>query len=374
MLPDAVYGYIGGFRLLLNALPATARYAVVVSLIFLLCMLLRKVITTYVFNLTLKLLSKTNTELDKKILLSFEGPMRVFFVVLGIYAALLYLPIGEGQQLLTTKVFRSAIIVLITWGLYNLQDVHSVFFEKIQEKLNVQLDRILLPFLSKFLRVVTILLAFTIIAQEWDYDINGLIAGLGLGGLAFALAAKDALSNIFGGIVIILDKSFSIGDWIKISSAEGTVEDISFRSTRIRTFAQAVVIVPNSILANESITNWSKMGKRRITFQLGVTYSTPRDKLERCISEIRTMLENHTEINKETIYVMFDEFAENSLDIFLYFFTVTTVWEEFLRVKEDVNFKIMEILEKEGVSVAFPSRSIYLKNPVPDVELLNNSR
>ncbi|MDD2443059.1 MAG: mechanosensitive ion channel family protein [Desulfotomaculaceae bacterium] len=367
-MPDTVFGCIDGFRSLLNTLPATAQYAVVVTLIFLGCMLLRKIFTTYVFNLILKLFSKTDAELDKKILLSFEGPMRVFFVILGIYAALLYLPLSEVQKSLTTRIFRSAVIVLITWGLYNLEDVQSILFKKIQEKLNVQIDKILFPFLSKFLRVVTVLFAFTIIVQEWDYDINGLIAGLGLGGLAFALAAKDALSNIFGGMIIILDKPFSIGDWIKTPSAEGTVEDISFRSTKIRTFAQALVTVPNATLANESITNWSKMGKRRVTFQLGVAYSTPRDKLERCIRAIRTMLENHTEIHKETIFVGFDKFAENSLDILLYFFTVTTVWGEFLRVKEDVNFKIMEILEQEGVTAAFPSRSIYIEKPLAPLE------
>lgn len=364
-MPDAVNDYLGHFRLLLNIMSPTAQNAVIASLIFLFFLFLSKIFTTHVFHLVLKIFSKTNTEFDEKILLSFERPLRVFFVAFGIYAALLYLPFDAGLQLLITKFFRSVIIVLTTWGLYNLQDVHSILFKKIQEKLNVQIDKILFPFISKFLRVVTIFFAFTIIAQEWDYDINGLIAGLGLGGLAFALAAKDALANIFGGMVIILDKPFSIGDWIKTPSVEGTVEDINFRSTKIRTFAQAVVTVPNSTLANESITNWSRMGKRRITFYLGVTYNTPRKKLEKCISEIRTMLENHPEIHKETIIVRFEKFGESSLDIFVYFFTVTTVWGEFLRVKEDVNYKIMEILEREEVSVAFPSRSIYFETPLP---------
>lgn len=365
MLPDAVYDYLDHFRFVLKTLPPAAQDAVIACAIFLFFLLLRKIFTNYVFSLALKLFSKTDSELDEKILLAFKGPMRFLFVILGFYAALLCLPLDEGRQLLAVKIFRSAIIVLLTWGLYNLQDVHSIFFEKVQEKFDIRFDKILIPFLSKFFRVVTILLAFTVIFQEWGYNINGLIAGLGLGGLAFAMAAQDALANIFGGIVIILDKPFSIGDWIKTPSVEGTVEDINFRSTKVRTFAQALVTVPNSTLANESITNWSKMGKRRITFHLGVTYTTPRDKLEKCVREIRTMLENHPEIHKETIFVRFDNFGESSLDIFLYFFTVTTVWEEYLRVKEDVNFKIMEILEREGVSAAFPSRSIYFETPLP---------
>jgi len=142
---------------------------------------------------------------------------------------------------------------------------------------------------------------------------------------------------------------------------EGTVEDITFRSTKIRTFAQALVTVPNSSLANEPITNWSRMGKRRITFHLGVTYSTTRDKLEKCVKSIRKMLEEHPGIHKETIFVNFERFNDSSLDIFMYFFTNTTNWGEYLNVREDVNFRIMEILEQEGVSVAFPSRSIYIE-------------
>ena len=142
----------------------------------------------------------------------------------------------------------------------------------------------------------------------------------------------------------------------------GIVEDINFRSTKIRTFEQAVVTVPNSTLANEPVTNWSRMDKRRITFNLRLTFDTPRDKIEKCVTDIREMLQNHPAIHPETIFVFFDSYGDSSLNIFLYFFTRTTVWEEYLRVKEDVNLRIMAIMEKEGVSVAFPSTSIYFEN------------
>ena len=219
--------------------------------------------------------------LDKDLLLAFEGPLRFFFIALGLYAATIYLPLSPGQELLASKVFRSVIVVLMAVGLYNLADANSVIFRRIQTTFDIELDKILIPFLSNFLRIVIVLLAFTIIAQELNYDINGLIAGLGLGGLAIALAAKDGLANIFGGIIIILDKPFSIGDWISTASVEGTVEEITFRSTKVRTFAHALVTVPNSTLANEAITNWSRMGRRRITFNLGVTYTTPRARLKK---------------------------------------------------------------------------------------------
>lgn len=334
---------------------------VVAVMIFLVFLLLRKFFTRYLFNWLLKMTAWTQNDFDDKILRAFEKPLRVFFIGIGIFLALRYLPLSVVADILILKLFRTMIIILIGWGLYDLSDTQSVFSEELQKKFNI--DAILFPFFAKVFRFIIIAFILLIIAGEWDYDVNGLIAGLGLGGLAFALAAKDAASNIFGGIIIIMEKPFSIGDWIVTPSVEGIVEDISFRSTRIRAFAQSIITVPNSTLANEAITNYSRMGKRRITFHLGVTYDTPRHKLEKVVKEIKQMLIDHPDIHKETIFVNFETFNDSSLDIFLYFFTNTTNWGEFLDVKQDVNLKIMSILEKEEVSVAFPSRSIYIETP-----------
>lgn len=327
------------------------------ALIFFVFVLARGIFTRVIFTLVLRLLRKTKTDADEKILLAFEHPLKNIFLALGLYFALLYLPLSETTTNLVTTAFRSVVVIFAAWGFYNC--TVSMPFKGFGEKLRI--DRVLIDFLLKILRVIIVTLAAIMIVQQWGFDVNGFIAGLGLGGLAFALAAKDAVANVFGGVVIILDKPFTVGDWIYTPSVEGTVEEISFRSTKVRTFAQALVTMPNSVLANEPITNWTRMGKRRITFNLGVTYSTPREKLKQCVERIRTMLETHPDIHQETIFVRFDQFNESSLDIFLYFFTVTTRWGEYLQVKEDVNFKIMEILEQEGVSVAFPSRSIYME-------------
>ncbi|MCT8139111.1 mechanosensitive ion channel family protein [Anaerobacillus sp. CMMVII] len=304
---------------------------------------------------------KTPTDILTNIFVAFESPLRLFFVGIGFYLAFMYLPFEEKSNEVIIQIYRTFIIFLIGYGLFNLSATTSVIFQKVGAKLDLEVDEILLPFLSKLVRVIIVALIISIIAGEWGYDVNGFIAGLGLGGLAFALAAKDAIANLFGGVIIITEKPFSIGDWIKTPSVEGTVEDITFRSTKVRTFAQAVVTVPNSTLSNEPITNWTKMGKRRISFHLGVTYTTSKEKLEVCSKKIEDMLRNHPDIDQETIFVRFDLFSESSLDVFIYFFTKTTLWGEFLAVKEDVNFKIMEILEEESVSVAFPSRSIYIE-------------
>ena len=199
-----------------------------------------------------------------------------------------------------------------------------------------------------------------VIAEEWGYNVSGFIAGLGLGG-ATSLAAKD-ISNIFGGVVIIMDKPFSIGERISSPSVDGVVEDISFRSTKVRTLTDALVTVPNSTLANEPVTNWARMEKRRVSFSLGIKNDTPAEKLKICLEKIRAMLEDHPAVHKDTIFAVFDQFNEGRLEIFIYFFTITPNWGEFLKIKEDVNFKIMAVLEEEGVSLAFPGRSVYLQN------------
>ncbi|WAA10870.1 mechanosensitive ion channel family protein [Fervidibacillus albus] len=329
--------------------------------IFLFFLLLRKLFTKYLFRAILRLLKKTPNDFFSSIWISFEQPVRWLFVIIGFYLGATYFPYIHTEQPMFLKVYRSIVIALITWGFYNLSSSASVMFHKLNRQLNFQIDQILIPFLSKAIRFIILAISFTIIIQEFGYNISGFIAGLGLGGLAFALAAQDALKNFFGGIVIIFEKPFSIGDWILTPSVEGTVEDITFRSTKIRTFAQALVTVPNSTLSNETITNWSKMGKRRIDFRLGVSYHTPVDQLEKVIYEIREFLQNDPDIHKETIFVHFDRFADSSLEIFFYFFTKTTVWGEFLDVKQRINFQIMEILEREGVEIPFPTQTLYVE-------------
>lgn len=336
----------------------------IAAAIVLVFLFLRKTFARYLFILILKLSRRSPTELDTGFLKAFHKPLTTFIVVLGVYMASLYLPLAPAVDAFILQIFRALIIIFIAWGLYNFIS-SAVLMLELSSKFNIQVDPILIPFLTKLFQFIIIALSITIIAQEWGYDVNGFIAGLGLGGLAIALAAKDTVANIFGGFVIITDKPFSVGDWIETSEVEGTVEELSFRSTRIRTFAHALVTVPNSVLANQAITNWTRMGKRRVSFHLGVTYTTPRVKLQRCVEGIQTLLEQHDGVHKDLIFVKFDVFGASSLDIFIYFFTITTKWGEFMAVKEDINLKIMKILEDEGVSVAFPSRSLYFETPLP---------
>lgn len=341
-------------------LPFSWKQIGIAILIILICYLFRKIFTKYIFRIVLKVSNKVNNDFVTNILLAFEKPLRIFIAFIGFYVAFRYLPFPEKYDAVAIKVLRSFIVILVSWGLYNLSATSSFVITKLGKRFKIEEDDVLLPFLSKILRFAIVAMGIFIVADLWGYNVDGFIAGLGLGGLAFALAAQDSISNFFGGVVIITEKPFGIGDWIQTPTVEGTVEDISFRSTRIRTFAQSLVTVPNSTLANEAITNWSKMGKRQIKFNLEIKHSTPREKVKRVVERIDDFLRNHDEIHQETIMVRFNEFKANGLAIFFYFFTKTTVWSEYLRVREEVNLKILQILEEEDVSLA-PSTRIYME-------------
>lgn len=326
--------------------------------VFLLFLLFRKLFTKYVFRLIMRAINKTKINVLTNIFQSFQKPMEWLFIIIGIYLAVRIYPYINHEQDWFGNLIKVSFIILFTWGLLNLSSSSSNLFYKINERTNIKIDKILIPLLSKTLQLVIIAISATIVLQEFGYSIEGFIAGLGLGGLAISLAARDALANILGGVVIISEKPFDLGDWILTPSVEGTVEDIGFRSTKVRTFADALVTVPNNTLANENITNWSKMGKRQIQFSIRIVYDTPNNKIKRVIERIDSLLREHEGVHPDTILVNFDKYQEDGLDIFLYFFTKTTVWAEHLQVREDINFKILDILQEENVEIAMPTRRL----------------
>lgn len=324
--------------------------------------LFRNRFTKYILYFLAKICNAKATA-NEYLITAFKCPLVNTIVAMGIYLSLKnYFPLTYEH--LIDRMLISFIVLFMAHGVHTLVKLYGSDVEELGNLLDAKVDKILIPFFSRMIRFLILALAFVTICSNWGYDINGFIAGLGLGGLAFALAAKDLLANIFSGIVIIADRPFSIGDWIKTSDLEGTIEDINFRSTRIRTFEHALVTVPNSNLINAPIINFTKREMRRITLNLGVTYDTPSYALKKCIEKIHHMLIQHPSIDNKTILVKFDSFGESGLNIFMYFFTKTTIWEEYLTIKQDINFQILKILEEENVSIAFPRTSHYFETPL----------
>ncbi|MEI2367905.1 mechanosensitive ion channel family protein [Niallia circulans] len=329
-------------------------------LIFLVFLGFRKLFTAYIYKLVLAMVKKLPVDIVSKILLAFEKPLRWFWVILGTYLALTYLPFPITTFNFVQLLYKSFIIGLIGWGIFNYFSDQSNPFERMISRTKLDSDSMLIPFLGRVFRMLVVIFTAVSILDVWEIQIGAFVAGLGVAGLAFSLAAQDTVANFFGGVVIITEKPFSKGDWIQTPSVEGTVEDISFRSTQIRTFADTIVTVPNSKLSNEAITNWSKMSKRRIDYELAISYRTPNEKLKTALKEIDEMLRAHPGVHPDAIMVRFTDFRDYSLGIFVYFFTKTTVWAEYLAVKEDTNLQILSILEKHGIEIALPSQQIYL--------------
>lgn len=324
----------------------------------------KRLLVNTLVNGLLHLARKTKTDLDDLMVEAIRPPLGAIAILGGFFGAALVLkfpvrPVNVHGFVM--GILRTTAILIMAWALYRGVKVVTHMLYKLTKKTESDLDDQLVPFVEKFLKIVTVILAFVMVVREWGYDINGLLAGLGLGGLAFALAAKDTLANVFGSVMIITDRPFSIGDWIKTPQVEGTVEEIGFRSTKVRTFANSLVSVPNSLIASAVVENWSRMQKRRISYKLGVTYETTVSQMKESVARIKDIIANHTGIRQDFWLVYFTDFNDSSLDIMIYCFTETTIWAEYLKVREDLNLKIMNALEEIGVSVAFPTHSVYIE-------------
>lgn len=292
---------------------------------------------------------------------SFYKPLKLFFPILGVYLGCLFLNLNPTLFSVITKIFRICVILLVANGIASLFKTDSIVAKKIQKRLKSEDNGNRLSFFFKIIRGVIYVIAAFVVVIELGYNINGLIAGLGLGGVIVTLAAQDTAKNLFGGFVLMIDKPFVVGDWIQTTHFEGNVEDITFRSTRVRTFENSVVNIPNSVLSNESIINWSKMEKRRYKLDLKLALDTPMETVQNIVSKIYFMLINHPNVINDDTYVKFDEIKEDGIDIMIYVFTNSIDYESYLNAKEHINHNIMEILEHENVKLAYPTSTVYIR-------------
>jgi MscS family membrane protein len=308
-----------------------------------------------------KLAERTETKADDIAIDTMTGPVGLVVVILGFYIAFRILAAGHLELSQTASlVFKALVTLLVAWMVFKLVDAVAVGFQEYAARTETPLDDQLIPLLRKASKVFVGILAFVLTAQNLGYSVSGLLAGLGIGGLAFALAAKDTVANLFGSVMILIDRPFRIGDWVTLEGADGVVEEIGLRSTRIRTFAKTVVSIPNQALANATVENHSLMPKRRVKMTIGVTYDTKPDQMRQALQRIREYLEQHPGIHQEFKMVKFTDFGDSSLNIFLYYFTVSTDWSKHLSLRQEINLAIMDILEETGLAVAFPTRTVHL--------------
>ncbi|WP_029522206.1 mechanosensitive ion channel family protein [Persephonella sp. KM09-Lau-8] len=367
-------GFLSNINTILNQVVlGTPLYKWALALVVLLFFLLLKNLFSAIIVKSIRtVVSRTKTSIDDKLLLMIESPLRFLFVVIGLWLAL---DIINLRADILQHFVRSLFIIMVFWIFYNGINVFTDDIYKFSQKFGKELYKEIGSFLIKATKAFIVTIGFLAILQEWGINVTALIASLGIGGLAIALAAKDTAANFFGGLTILADKSLKIGEWVKVGSVEGIVEDLGMRTTKIRTFEKSLITVPNQYIANNPIENFSRRNVRRIKMTIGLVYDTPGETMKKILKDIKEMLENHPGIAKDqTMLVFFDKFNDSSLDIFIYTFTNTADWIEYMAIKEDINLKIMEIVEKNGSSFAYPSQSIYIEKVPEKLTFFDDSR
>lgn len=303
-----------------------------------------------------------NTEAIK----GFATPLGVFVmgVVWRSLLGLLDLPTGTHDLLHTAATFVMAAAGV--WTAYRFVDLLATYLEPKVEKTDSQLDDLLVPLVRRALKIVVLAFGLVFVAQNLNVQVTSLIAGLGLGGLALAMAAKDTIENLFGSVAVIIDRPFRIGDWVKVDEVEGTVEEVGFRSTRVRTFYNSVITVPNSLLVRASVDNLGLRQYRRFKTIIGVEYGTPIEKIEAMCEGIRELIRKHPYTRKDMYLVYFNDFGPSSLNILLYVFFETPDWPTELRERDRLLVGIVRLAKQLGVSFAFPTQTVHVASAPPN--------
>lgn len=329
---------------------------------------LRGLFTRFVLAIADRWVERTETKLDDYIRDAVKSPLRFLFLALGFFFATEYLDFGDTAGLITENLNRSLIVIAIFWALYNCVGPVSQGIKRLERVLTPEI----LDWLIAGAKTAIVLIAIATILQTWGIQVAPIIAGLGLFGVAVALGAQDLFKNLIGGMSILIERRFGFGDWIKVDGVvEGNVERIGFRSTLVRQFDKAPVYVPNQHLSDNAVTNYTAMTYRRISWIIGVEYRTTHEQLQRIVDDIRSYIETTDDFVQPPLaplFVRIDSFGASSIDIMVYCFTRTTVWGEWLAVKEALAYRIKQIVEGAGTGFAFPSRSIYVETMPPTPE------
>ncbi|OQK15092.1 hypothetical protein AU255_19115 [Methyloprofundus sedimenti] len=339
------------------------------------------------------LVSKASNRLVERFILNDEKIENVELVFMSMYKPILYLVLFFGIDLsMNALLYKTEIkitldyfvyivyAVLYIYLLFNIIDSVAVVHSEQSEKRNKAYSKELVLLLVKSLKGLVFLVCLTLLLSHFGINITAILSTLGIGGLAFAMAAKDSLSNFFGGLNIMIDRIYKMGDWIKVGSVEGTVVEIGLRSTTVRTFDNALITMPNSLVSTASVLNWNRRSVgRRIKMHIGVTYESNMNDIRQALQDIKNMLAEHPGIAnakerqvsniarnkfliledvhgiKSTQLVFLDRYSDFSMDILIYCFSKTVNWADWLEVKQDVMFKIAEILEKNNLTFAYPT-------------------
>jgi MscS family membrane protein len=335
-----------------------ARYGIALF-ITLFAYVLRRVVTKFIFGFFKRLAARTETTLDDKLFPALEGPVNAAIVVVGTVMSFKVLKLSVTADRTLGYVYTAAFSLVLFWGFLRafntvLDHLHGVARDK-QPNLAP-----FMPWIKKTLLSIVFVFGVLMIAQSLGADVKAFLAGLGIGGLAFALAAQDTIANVFGSVVVAIDQPFKVGETIRVAGNVGLVEDIGLRSTRLRLADKSLMVIPNKTVAAEAITNLSRFTARRIEQVFGLAYDSRPEQLEGIVADIRALIAAEPEVNPPDTQVWFRDFSASSLDLWVVYVTKEPDFVKSMALRQRLNFAIMRAVEARGLSFAFPTQTLHV--------------
>lgn len=287
--------------------------------------------------------------------------LKSFFNFSGIYIATKILNLNTDQNLFIDKCYRIVIFWTVARVISGIFESREILIDKLNKESDIKKNAFMTSVFGKIVKIILYIIAIYLSLKEFNYDIGGIATGLGLTGAVVALAAQDIVKQIFAGLTIFIDKPFEIGDWVEVGDISGTVEDITIKSTKIRTIEDTVVTVPNDTMTSSSIINWGKIKKRIYKANLKLALETEETTVEKVINRIRFILKYNKDIIKDSISVQFNKIDNDSINILIYVETTITKYIEYQYFCNKLNLTLLNILETQGVRLAYPGQNIYIK-------------
>ena len=336
---------------------------VAIFFIVLACFIFHKLLTTLLSSLTARLMktasrSKETIKRIKPVAIPFSNA--ITFGLAKVMIPILQLPVNLSHYL--NIVVGALIPLFVMISLYRGVDVLDIYFTRLSKKTESTLDDQLVPLIRKALKAFIVIVGVLVILQNLEVDVWPILAGLSVGGVAVALAAQDTIKNLFGSIMIFIDKPFQIGHWITSGDIDGTVEEVGIRSTRIRTFRNSVVYMPNGRLADSMIDNHGLRVYRRFYTKISITYDTPADLIELFVEGLKKIVMKHPETRKDYYEIYFNDMGASSLDVMFYIFFAVPTWDDELRCRHEILLSVIRLAEEMGINFAFPTQTLHIEN------------
>ncbi len=343
----------------------TWQHLAIAALITVLFYVLRKVVAKLAFGFVKRLTARTETTLDDELIGVWQKPVSAFIAVLGAVIAIKVLKLTPEADNAFRYLRTIAFAVVALWFFIS---TISCILDHLQSAARAKGSAVaaFMPWIKKTLITVFLIFGVLIAAQSLGADVKAFLTGLGIGGLAFALAAQDTIANVFGSVVVAVDQPFRVGEFVQIGAHQGTVEDIGLCSTKLRTPARTLIAIPNKTVAAATINNFGRMPQRRVDQTIGLTYSSKPEQLQGLLEDVRTLLKNDPAVHQEFITVNFLNFGSSSLDIQIIYFVADPDVRMTFDTRERINFAIMRLVPARGLGFAFPTQTVELAGSIAE--------